>query len=128
MNRSRILLECVLAAVLGFGACTLAGFLRRPPGGSLLPVYIAVEYGNEISPLVLFLVGSGLGLRTVSAPWLVGISTIALFPLIAIVEFTVIDPTSHNLWPFEFLVHGLFGAIAIGGVYVGRRMAKKFGQ
>lgn len=45
--------------------------------------------------------------------------------LARIVYDTTLDPTTHNLWPFEVVLAGMLGyAVALGGVVLGLVIAK----
>jgi hypothetical protein len=45
--------------------------------------------------------------------------------LARIVREVALDPTSHNLWPFEVVLAGMLGAaVALAGVALGRVIAK----
>jgi hypothetical protein len=52
-----------------------------------------------------------------------GTATAALmvlaFPTITLVEI-IFNPRSHNLWPLEMIVYGLFFPVCLLGAYVGR--------
>ena len=45
------------------------------------------------------------------------------FVILRIAVGTALDPTSHNLWPFEILIAGALSAIAIGALGLARRFA-----
>lgn len=42
-------------------------------------------------------------------------SQLASFPIFAIIQM-IGDPTSHNLWPLEFMIYGFLAMVALGGV------------
>ena len=50
---------------------------------------------------------------------LLGLATVALLPIIAIVEMAQ-DSKSHNLWPIEFIFYGVFGFPGFCGAMFGR--------
>ena len=52
------------------------------------------------------------------SPWLAAF-TLAVFPLIVVVDF-VDDPTSHNLWPFEFMFYAAEALLAVGAAAITR--------
>ncbi len=43
----------------------------------------------------------------------------AAFPFFIFAEIFV-RPTSHNLWPFEFLLYAFIGLIAVAGAFIGK--------
>lgn len=51
-------------------------------------------------------------------PALTGMGMVLPFPLAGLAEM-VVDPSSHNLWPFEFLVYFILSAVPITGGYLG---------
>ncbi|MFO1091029.1 MAG: hypothetical protein U1E46_15755 [Hyphomicrobiales bacterium] len=133
----RTVLTTVASAVLGFLACLVVYFAFRPTDRLLdAPVFPLVRTIVEGSYLLyaaplLFALGLGLGLFDARRPWLMGLSTMALFVLAAIVEMQR-DPTSHNLWPFEFAAYAVFALPAVAGVWVARlvgpRLQRPSGQ
>jgi hypothetical protein len=42
--------------------------------------------------------------------------------VLRIVLGTALDPTSHNLWPFELLQASVVSLVAIGALTAGRRL------
>ena len=53
-----------------------------------------------------------------------GMSSILVFPSVAIYEM-VRDPSSHNLWPFEFIMYFAFSIPAIVGACIGKKIAER---
>jgi integral membrane sensor domain MASE1 len=74
--------------------------------------------------IFLFVSGLLLGLLGRGHPFLLGLATLALLPLLAIAEM-VASPTSHNLWPLEFAIYGVISLSAVLGAYIGRNVQKK---
>ena len=104
---------------------------QYPMPSPLFPwVRTGVENIGAANLVTLFVVGGALGALFCGRgrpawPFLVGMGTMALFPVFAIAEMFA-DPTSHNLFPFEFVMYFLVGLIAVAGAYVGyvgRRLA-----
>ena len=75
-----------------------------------------VERMGSIHLFVLFVSGVvwGLALDRPYSRWAAG-SQLAGFPLFAIFEMFM-DPTSHNLWPLEFMIYGFLALVALAGV------------
>jgi len=73
------------------------------------PLFPMVRTGIEGMSLwtLLFLFSSGMFLGAVypKREWLLGISTMSLLPILAVLEMLA-DPYSHNLWPIEFVIYG----------------------
>ena len=84
----------------------------------------AVEHASL--PLVLGLLLAGAVARyLVAAPvWLIGFGTIAALPVLAIAEMLV-DPTSHSLWPIEFVMYGIGSVPGILGALVGHGLSPR---
>lgn len=66
---------------------------------------------------------SGFCMKWVSKlpSWKIGISTMALFPIIAILEILA-DSSSHNMLPFEFIMYAVYSIPAIIGAYLAERI------
>jgi len=117
-----ILLSFVCAALHGLGAVNLPVWLLslRPYTAPLFPLLrTGVEGLSFLTFIFLFVSGLLLGLFARGHPFLLGIATMGLFPLLAIAEI-VVSPTSHNLWPLEFMIYGFVSLSAVLGVYFGR--------
>ena len=74
--------------------------------------------------ILFFSVGIAVGYFWRLNPWLTGLCLIAIFPLTSITEGTVYKG-SHNLIPFEFIIHFVLALPAIIGVYVGKFVLSK---
>lgn len=89
------------------------------------PLFPWVASGIEnVSLLTVFLLvlsGLALGYKFPKQPFLLGICSMAAFPLLAIIEMLV-DSSSHNLFPLEFLYYGVISLIAVVGAYIGRSL------
>ena len=69
--------------------------------------------------------GVFLGLIYSKREILWGISTMSLLPILAFIEMSI-SPTSHNLWPIEFVMHGFMTIPGIIGAYTGAFVRRKF--
>jgi hypothetical protein len=74
---------------------------------------------------LLFLTGFGIKLLNKLSGWKIGLSTMALFPVMAILEMFV-DSTSHNLFPIEFILYAVYSVPAIIGAYIAQGIQKVF--
>jgi hypothetical protein len=78
---------------------------------------------QPIPLLLLALIGFMFGLISPRWFWIGAFSQFAAFPAIAFWEMHN-DPTSHNLWPLEFIIYGIMGAICasigLAGSFIGR--------
>jgi hypothetical protein len=84
-----------------------------------------------LAVLALLLVGAGAPFWAVlkwRGGWRIAAAVPALvmaFVVGRIIVDTAIDPTSHNLWPFEILIWGGASAIAMGVLWLLRRFARR---
>jgi hypothetical protein len=85
--------------------------------------FLLINY-SYLTTILFFIAGASIGYSWRLNPWLSGLFLIAIFPLISVVE-SIIYKGSHNLIPFEFIIHFLFALPAVIGVYVGRFIASK---
>lgn len=100
----------------------------------ILPVFFLPDLNQYESPLFpmirtgiegismwsfifLFLSGFVVKFFINLSGWKIGLLTMALFPVWVLAE-VIIDPTSHNLFPFEFLLYSLYTIPAIIGAYI----------
>ena len=74
--------------------------------------------------VLLFVAGFILGVMGPRIWWLLGLLTMLIFPVAASYEMQNFL-TSHNLWPFEFLLFGFFTIPAIIGAFFSSRILKK---
>jgi hypothetical protein len=118
----------VAAPVLGLVAMVLPALLWPPERSYDAPLFPALRNAQEhvgIKQLVLFFVaGLVLGRIDDRRPWFLGLIAVSLLPLAAIAEM-VVDPTSHNLWPFEFAFYAAYGAVIASGIVVSRRLPRR---
>ena len=118
-SRSSKALASASGAVVGFLVlCALAAGHGWPKSVSLLP-RMAVERLSLTG--VLLLVAMGFCWAFVLKPpyaKIAALSQLALFPVIAVVEMFM-DPTSHNLWPLEFMMY----AVLTGFGFLGLKLA-----
>ena len=122
-----VLLSFICAALLGIGAVILPVWILslRPYTAPLFPlVRTGVERMSYLTFILLFVSGLLLGLLGRGHPFLLGLATLALLPLLAIAEM-VASPTSHNLWPIEFVIYGFISLSAVLGTYIGRYVQKR---
>ena len=77
-----------------------------------------------LTAILFFLTGLLIGYYFKLNPWLSGICLVLIFPITIVYEASL-DTTSHNLLPFELIVHFVFALPAIAGVYIGRFVFKK---
>jgi hypothetical protein len=83
----------------------------------------SVEKASGLTFLLLFAVGLLGGVINVgTGAFKFGLLMVALLPAFALLQI-VQDPTSHNLWPIEFIIYFLTALIPAAGVLLGRSIA-----
>lgn len=115
MNNVRINWQVIVIVIIAAAAGYLAFWIPWSLAGSHKNM---VEEMRPISLLYLFLVGLGCGLAVPKRFLAAGLASMALFPVIAIVE-TVRDPTSHILVT-EFILYAFLTLPAILGGALGK--------
>ena len=110
-------------APLAFFAYATAGYLalwapwRIAAAAGKTNATNPVEGMQTVSLAVLVVVGAiGGAIAPNRSAWL-ALGATAAFPVIAFVQMSE-DPTSHNLWPFEFAIYGGLALLAVAGAGV----------
>ena len=131
------------AVALAGGVCCLAlppyfapnGLPTRAYGWPLIPWFAHAWANMRMSSAVFyFVLGLALGLAHPRRWWLLGFAVMLGAPIllgINILHDWRHDPTSHNLFPFEFLICGALSAPAFLGVLLGfllRLLSKRLGR
>lgn len=126
-ERMRLVLCLFTSAFLGLVSLILPVFILsvKRYDAPLFPlIRSGVEGMSKLSLLFLFISGVFLGMMCPKRPFLVGICTMAAFPLAAVAEMMV-DNKSHNLFPIEFFFYGIESLLAVLGAYIGSIICKK---
>ena len=117
-----------LSALLGVLAVTapvLLGTRTQLPSAPISGVVrAAVEHASLPSVLGLLLAGAVARYLVAAPVWLIGFGTVAALPVFAIAEMLV-DPTSHSLWPIEFVMYGIGSVPGILGALVGHGLSPR---
>jgi hypothetical protein len=115
------LLQYAALATSGLVLVALCGFIQQvnlaPPGEYRFSEFLRSSY-TFLCGFAFFIAGLAAGYTMRLNPWLTGLSLISIFPLTSLAEATIYRG-SHNLIPFELVVHFLFALPAIGGAYLG---------
>ena len=124
----RLACVLVLAAVLGGVTVQIVGRAYKGPvkhrdskSYSLTwPMQVPLSARGPLvaHSLALFAIGAGLAVIHPKKWWLIGPSTMALFPVLILIEI-IRDSTCHNLWPFAILFLLILSIPAILGSFVG---------
>lgn len=117
---------CLLGALTG-GLLIVAPVISRTHPLSVFRLASqAIEHLSFFVLVMLFVAGLvwGLLLKRFEA-YATAFSQPALLPLIAIAQMTQ-DPTSHNLWPLEFMIYAFMGGVGAAGAAVGLLIKRTF--
>lgn len=111
---------CLLAGFLGLLSILLPTFFIPDMRQYDSPLFPAIRTGIEGISMwsFLFLLISGFGVRLFNkmSPWKIGLMTMSIFPVLAIIEILV-DNTSHKMLPFEFIFYAACSIPAMIGAY-----------
>jgi len=119
--------SCLLGGVVGFVVITGPWLLKYQYPGSLTElVRSSVEHFSLLSFLLLFLSGLFFGL-VFERPYSLSssVSQVATLPVFAFTEI-VKDPTSHNLWPIEFIQYAFLALVPLTGMELGLKIKTYF--
>ena len=126
----RVLALLIAAATAGLASVLVpyiasSGYVAAFPAEHL-PVLASAWEELQLTSLVLLAVAGGiLGFLSPKHWLLVGPAAAMPFPIVAIMEMRA-DPTSHNLWPIEFVLYVVFIAgPALGGAAIGASIRRK---
>lgn len=115
-------------AILGIISIVLPVFFLNDLKHYDTPLFPLIRTGIEGISMysVGFLIFSGFIVKLFSnVPfWKIGLMSMVLFPLAAICEM-IVDSSSHNMFPFEFLFYGFLSLPSILGAYVSQ-LTKEF--
>ena len=128
---------CIVAALAGLGCVVVPPYL--PPGGIEHPAYghplipwFAVAFANlhlKLTMTLLLVLGIALGVAQPRRWLLLGFLAVSLPPVlnaINIIGDWTIDPTDHNLFPFEFAMLAFVSLPALLGAFLGSRLRRVF--
>ena len=120
-------LKWLLIPVLGYFAFILPVLVSPPAhhtGSVLFQTYSDALFTlGWQTGLALFVLGVVLGLFVTEREGLTGCLSVILLPLLAVLEMLK-DGTSHNLWPFEFVVYAFMAAVVVIGSLVGQQLRR----
>ncbi len=120
-----------IAAIVGFCCVFISTYFatngyEQNYEAEIFPIIKKAEENLTILPtiILLFVTGNLLGFLKPKIWWLLGSITLAFFPITIIMEM-IIQPTSHNLWPFEFLFYWILNLPALFGSFTGSYIRKQ---
>ena len=124
---TKFLLKSILLISIGLLIILLCRTIQStnpPQAGEYYYSSILRDNYTVLCGSIFFIVGLLIGYYFKLNPWYVGISLILIFPIVAFYEATIYRG-SHNLIPFELVIHFLFSLPVIVGVYLGRFLQKR---
>jgi len=74
--------------------------------------------------ILLFILGITMGMFIGKHLLLYGLLSVTIFPCVALYEI-ILDKTSHNLWPVEFIIYFIFSIPVIVGAFLGKVIKNK---
>jgi hypothetical protein len=109
-----------VVSILGIISILLPVFILgdlKPYESPLFPLLrTGIEGVSKYSFLFLLLSGFIVKLYSDAPSWKIGLMSMILFPLATICEM-IVDTSSHNMFPFEFIFYGFYTIPAILGAY-----------
>ena len=119
----------LLASILGVISIVLPTFflhdLKQYDSGLFPLIRTGIEGISMWSLGLLFLSGFGVKLLSKLSGWKIGLTTMAFFPIMAILEMFVVSG-SHNLFPIEFILYAVYSVPGIIGAYIAQGIQKVF--
>lgn len=118
-------LAFLLIAILGLLSILVPALLNSDLKQYEAPLFpwlrTALEGISMYSFALLFI--SGAIVKYVSEPsfWKIGFMSMVLFPIATILEI-IVDSTSHNLFPFEFILYAVYATPAIVGAFFSHKL------
>jgi hypothetical protein len=113
----------IVVSILGIVSILLPVFILgdlKPYESPLFPLLrTGVEGVSIYSFLFLLLSGFIVKLFSDATFWKIGLMSMVLFPLAAICEM-IADPTSHSMFPFEFIFYAFYTIPALAGAYTSK--------
>ena len=125
--KTKRIISFLSIAILGMSSIVLPVFFLDDLKQYDSPLFPLIRTGIEgISKYSLgSLIFSGFIVKLFSdeSSWKIGLMSMALFPLAAICEM-IVDLSSHNMFPIEFIFYGFYTIPAILGAYLSQFTVK----
>lgn len=125
--RLAILASAALAGVVALMVQYLLFARALPPSGEYFLTELARGQIGPVSIMLALVMAFALGFYTQAPPVPLGLSMIAVFPMIALYEGTRFRG-SHNLIPFELVIDALWGVPLMIAALLGRATARNSGR
>jgi hypothetical protein len=115
----------LLASILGVISIVLPTFFLTDLKEYDAPLFPIVRTGLEGISLwsfaLLLLSGFGVQLLSQLPNWKIGLTTMALFPIMVLCEIMV-DTSSHSMFPIEFILYLMYSIPAMIGAYIAQKI------
>ena len=122
--RGAVLARLGVAPILGIAAIVIGAAGGRQYDAPLFPaIRSGIEGLSLFSLFLLIVAGFAVTCGSELSPMLVGLLTMAGLRVLALLEM-IVDPSSHNLWPFEFGIYLILALAPMIGGYVGQVCAR----
>jgi hypothetical protein len=121
----RVVAACVAGVAVGFVLIALPSLIRWEHPKSLFDFVDAAVKGMSVAHLLLLVLGGlfwGFFLRWPYA-LCAAYCQLGSLPIIAVLEM-LRDPTSHNLWPFEFMIYLVLAVASVLAAAAGLMVRK----
>lgn len=119
--KSKKIIFYLLASILGLISIVIPTLFMPELKQYEAPLFPLIRTGIEgISTWsfgLLFLSGFGMKFFSNLSSWKIGLTIMSLFPIMAIFEILV-DSSSHNMLPIEFIFYLVYSIPAIFGAYL----------
>lgn len=129
--KTNVLWIYFLASILGVMSIVLPTFFLPDLKQYDSPLFPLIKTGIEGISIwsfgLLLLSGFGVKLWSKLSGWKIGLTTMALFPIMVIFEM-IVDSSSHNLFPFEFILYAVYSVPAMIGAYLAQGINKVLGR
>jgi hypothetical protein len=114
----------VFAGLLLILLCSTMQHVAPAPSGEYHYSMFLLKNYTVFTAVIFFIAGFLTGYYFRLNPWLSGFCIIFVLPFTSIYE-GIVYPGSHNLIPFEFIIHFVYSLPTIIGVYLGRFLLKR---
>jgi hypothetical protein len=125
MRISGLVAACLAGIVSGFVLIALPSLIRWEHPKSLFEFVAAAAKGMSAAHLLLLVLGGFFWGFVLRGPYALcaAFCQLGSLPAIAILEM-LRDPTSHNLWPFEFMIYFVLAVASLLGAAAGLKVRK----
>ena len=112
-------------AILGMMSIILPVFINPDIKQYESPLFPLIRTGIEgismYSFIFLFFSGAIVNYFSDLSFWKIGLMSMALFPIATFCEM-IADPSSHNMFPIEFIFYGIYTIPAITGAFFSQKI------